>query len=225
MKLTNKQVDSLIKDGFVKLPELKLTDDQVDFLSSFKFGKTYTEGSELNKEYLKTFDFNSLKDQLRHVALDRLNLRVEINDIYTVSRYLKSYDNLESYRGHFDSHVFTIVTPVLMPSAKSSESGQLIVFPKIRKEPKNELHNIFGKIWYKLFYNGRVGFEKLMKTKNFTQFNFNDNIPVLFLGRQCYHGNRAFDKAPNGERLTILTHLFDPNSKGIGSLLRKIRKR
>ena len=48
---------------------------------------------------------------------------------------------------------------------------------------------------------------------------------IIFLGRQCFHGNRSFAKAPSGERITILTHFFDPNKKGIGSILRKIRNR
>lgn len=225
MKLTNNQIDSLISNGFIALPELKLIDDQIKHLSSLKLNKTYTEGSELNQEYLKTFDFKSLQTQLAEIALNRLDLKVDTSDIYTVSRYLKSYDNLESYRGHFDSHIFTLVTPVIIPKTYSPESGQLIVFPKIRKEPRNEVSNILGKTRYKLFYNRKNGFDKLMKTKNYIEFDFKDNIPVLFLGRQCFHGNRSFDKAPKGERLTILTHFFDPNSKGVGALLRKIRNR
>lgn len=225
MKLTNNQINSLISDGFIALPELKLIDDQIKYLSSLKLNKTYTAGSELNQEYLKTFDFKSLKTQLAEIAMNRLDLRIDTSDIYTVSRYLKSYDNLESYRGHFDSHIFTLVTPVIIPETYSAESGQLVVFPKIRKEPRNEISNILGKIKYKLFYNRKSGFDKLMKTKNYLEFDFKDNIPVLFLGRQCFHGNRSFDKAPRGERLTILTHFFDPNSKGIGAFLRKIRNR
>lgn len=225
MLLNNKQVEDLINNGYVELPELKLTDAQVHHLSSLKLNKTYTEGSELNQEYLKTFDFNSLKSQLNLIAMNRLNLRVDLNDVYTVSRYLKSYDNLESYRGHFDSHVFTLVTPVVMPKAKSQESGQLIVFPKIRIEPKNEILNILGKLRFKLLYIGRDGFERLMKNKKYIELDFKEKVPVLFLGRQCFHGNRSFDQAPDGERLTILTHLFDPNSNGIGAILRKIRNR
>lgn len=225
MKLTNNQIDSLISDGFIALPEFKLMDDQIKHLSSLKLNKMYTEGSELNQEYLKTFDFKSFKTQLAEIAINRLDLRVNTSDFYTVTRCLKSYDNLESYRGHFDSHIFTLVTPVIIPETYSMESGQLIVFPKIRKEPRYEVSNILGKIRYKLFYNHKSGFDKLMKTKNYKEFDFKDNIPVLFLGRQCFHGNRSFDKATQGERLTILTHLFDPNSKGIGAILRKIRKR
>ena len=165
MLLNNKQIENLIKNGYIELPELKLTDGQVHHLSSLRLNKTYTEGSELNQEYLKTFDFDSLKSQLKEIALNRLNLRVDLNDVYTVSRYLKSYDNLESYRGHFDSHVFTIVSPVVMPEAKSQESGQLIVFPKIRNEPTNEIKNILGKLKYKILYSGRGGFVKLMKSR------------------------------------------------------------
>ncbi len=147
------------------------------------------------------------------------------DDIYTISRIVYSFDNLESYRGHFDSHIFTLVTPVVIPNANDRESGQLIVFPKIRKEPSNELSNILGKLKFKLLYANKKGFKNLMKKNTYEEFDFTNLNPVLFLGRQSFHGNRSFAKAPDGIRVTLLTHFFDPNSKGIGNLLRKLRNR
>ena len=64
-----------------------------------------------------------------------------------------------------------------------------------------------------------------METKNYEEFNFNNLNPILFLGRQSFHGNRSFAKVPDGIRITLLTHFFDPSSGGIGALLRKIRNR
>ena len=64
-----------------------------------------------------------------------------------------------------------------------------------------------------------------MNTENFVEFDFVNLKPVLFLGRQCFHGNRSFAKAPDGIRVTLLTHFFDPSSNGIGSILRKLRSR
>jgi len=64
-----------------------------------------------------------------------------------------------------------------------------------------------------------------MNKNNYKEFDFTNLKPVLFLGRQSFHGNRSFAKAPDGIRVTLLTHFFDPNSKGIGSFLRKLRNR
>ena len=58
-----------------------------------------------------------------------------------------------------------------MPDSKSTESGQLIVFPKIRKEPTSELSNILGKLKYFSCINEK-GFKNLLKTKKFVEFDF-----------------------------------------------------
>lgn len=225
MKLTNEQTSSLLNEGYVELPQISA--EKVEFKMSLakNYNKTYSENTKLNRSFLESFNFKELKSQLSEIAASKFNINVDKEDVYTVTRLLKSYDNLESYRGHFDSHLFTIVTPLSIPKSNSSESGQLIVFPKVRKEPKNELSNIYGKVKFKFLYDNKKGFEKLMNIKSHKEFSFNNLTPILFLGRQCFHGNRAFDKAPNGTRLTLLTHLFDPNKNGIGAFLRKIRNR
>ena len=125
----------------------------------------------------------------------------------------------------FDSHLFTLVTPVVIPKANDSESGQLILFPKIRKEPKLEILNILGKLRYKIFYGNKKGFDNLISKNKHVELDFTNLNPVLFLGRQSFHGNRSFAKLPDGIRITLLTHFFDPNSKGIGNILRKLRNR
>ncbi|MDC1371423.1 hypothetical protein N8298_01470 [Flavobacteriaceae bacterium] len=223
MLLNDKQVQDLFTKGFAYLPQLKFEFENLD---SYKFhNKTYNQNSPLAIDYLKKFDFKKLKIQLKNLAESKLNIEVDENDIYSIARFLKSYDNLESYLGHFDSHLFTIVTPVVIPNANSTESGQLIVFPKIRKNPKNEFSNFYTKLKYKILYGNKKGFNFLMKHNEYVEFDFKKNTPIIFLGRECYHGNRSFEKAPDGQRITILTHLFDPNKYGIGNLLRKIRNR
>jgi len=223
MKLTNKQINDLLNNGYAILPQLVFGDINCN---KEKIGDNiYNENSKVSQDFLNSFNFDELKVQLAKVATESINIKVEKNDTYSITRILKSYDNLESYRGHFDSHVFSIVTPVKIPKTNSQESGQLIVFPKIRKNPKNEFINFYEKLKYKLLFGKVKGYKQLMKKNNFVEFDFKDMNSVIFLGRQCFHGNRSFAKAPNGERITILTHFFDPNKKGIGSILRKIRNR
>ena len=223
MKLTNQQIDDLLTKEYAILPQLVFED--VDF-NNVKIGDyTYNENSKLSQDFLNSFNFIELKVQSAELANELYNIKVEQNDTYSITRYLKSYDNLESYRGHFDSHVFSIVTPVKIPETNSFESGQLIVFPNIRNNPKNELINFYEKFKYKVFYGRVKGYQKLMAKKVFVEFDFKDRNSIIFLGRQCFHGNRSFAEAPKGERITILTHFFDPNKTGIGSILRKLRNR
>ena len=73
-------------------------------------------------------------------------------------------DTSEGYRGHFDSHLFTLVTPINIPEyEETNDIGQLHFFPKTRRTPRNEIQNIYGKIAYKI--NSKNGFEKLAKHK------------------------------------------------------------
>jgi hypothetical protein len=223
MKLTDEQKNDLLKKGYANLPQLNF--NLTDYTDVQIGGNTYNEDSVISKEFLSSFNFEDLKVDLARLAEKSLDTKVDKDDTYSITRQLKSYDNLESYRGHFDSHVFTIVTPVKIPETNSPESGQLIVFPKIRNNPLNELINFYQKVKYKILYGKAKGYKKLMGRAKFVEFDFKDNNSIIFLGRQCFHGNRSFSEAPDGERITILTHFFDPNKRGIGALLRKIRNR
>ena len=221
------QENELFKNGFVELPQITYDDSLDNFKNLTKdLDKTYNSDTAFHKKYLEKHNIKTdLRDKLVELSNKHLGIDPQRDDIYTISRIVYSFDNLESYRGHFDSHIFTLVTPVLIPKANDPESGQLIVFPKIRKEPSNELSNILGKTKFKILYASEKGFKKLMSKNKYTEFDFSNLNPVLFLGRQSFHGNRSFAKAPEGIRVTLLTHFFDPNFNGIGSLLRKLRNR
>jgi hypothetical protein len=225
--ISSQQEKKLFEDGFIELPQLQFKGELGDYDNLVKeSNKTYTSDTDFHNNYLKKHKIKTeLRDDLLDLSIKHLGINPDKNDIYTISRIVYSFDNLESYRGHFDSHLFTLVTPVVIPKAKDPESGQLIVFPKIRKEPKNEFINFYGKLKYKILHANKTGFRKLMNTENFVEFDFVNLKPVLFLGRQCFHGNRSFAKAPDGIRVTLLTHFFDPSSNGIGSILRKLRSR
>ena len=146
--------------------------------------------------------------------------------MYKILRVVQSSNIKESYRMHFDSHLFTLVTPVVIPKISSSESGQLITFPNLRVEPISNIYNFVSKLFYKFFFQGKKNIIKLSKTNKTVEFDFSDNVPILFLGRSTLHGSRGFDKIPEGIRITMLTHFFDPSPKyGIGNLIRLIRNR
>jgi len=225
--ITQEQEKHLFDNGFVELPQYKFDGSLKEFENiSNNLTKTYNSNTDFHEKYIQKHNIKTiLRDKLQKLSKDYLNIDVDKNDIYTISRIVKSFDGLESYRGHFDSHLFTLVTPVLIPKANDPESGQLILFPKIRNEPKLEILNILSKLRFKLFYGSKKGFNKLISKNKHVELDFTNLNPVLFLGRQSFHGNRSFAKSPDGIRITLLTHFFDPNSNGIGSILRKLRNR
>tara|TARA_B110000003_G_scaffold263549_1_gene287344 strand:- start:1959 stop:2639 length:681 start_codon:yes stop_codon:yes gene_type:complete len=225
--ITSKQEKNLFDNGYIEIPQLAYDGPIEEFKNISKdLDKTYNSNTDFHNRYLEKHKIKTkFRDKVFDLAKNYLKISVDKDDIYTISRIVYSFDNLESYRGHFDSHLFTLVTPVIIPKANDPESGQLIVFPKIRNEPKSELSNFYGKLKFNLLYSNKKGFEKLMSKYTYKEFDFSNLNPVLFLGRQCFHGNRSFAKAPDGIRVTLLTHFFDPNSNGIGSVLRKLRNR
>ena len=226
--ITNQQESDLIENGFVPLPQIKNDSiDQVEINDLIAArDKIYTSGTDFHQKYIKKKGiYTKLKKDLRIIAKKYYKKNLEYNDTYEITRITKGSQKSESYLGHFDSHLFTLVTPILIPKNSSKESGQLIVFPKIRKEPKNELINVIDKIFYKK-YHSKDRFTQLMKSKKYKEFDFTDEVPVLFLGRVTLHGNRGFHQEMENYRITLLTHFFDPSPKyGIGNILRQIRSR
>lgn len=225
--LTDESKKFLIENGYLELPQLKinLSQTQIDEYVN-NSNKIFNSDSGLNDIYNDKFQITTkFRDELADFCSEFFNIEPDLNDIYTITRLLKSFTNSEAYRGHFDSHIFTLVTPVCMPKANSTESGQLLVFPKIRNEPKNELSNFLGKMRFYKYRNAK-DFKKLLEKKKFVEFDFKNLNPILFFGRQSFHGNRSFTKQPDGIRITLLTHFFDPSPVyGIGNLLRKLRNR
>jgi hypothetical protein len=228
LTITPKQELELISNGYTSLPQIKIesiSSDEIDYLISSR-DKTYTASTEFHKKYIeKNKIYLELKNDLKEIAKKYYKNKAKYDDTYSITRITKGSQSSESYLGHFDSHLFTLVTPVVIPEANTEEFGQLIIFPKIRKEPKNELINIFWKTFYKI-YNTKEKFTKLMEKKNYVELDFKDSNPILFLGRVSLHANRGFKEDMKTYRITLLTHFFDPSPKyGIGNMLRIFRSR
>ncbi len=223
--MTNKETELLLSQGYIKLPDLRSTEDPKEIIAAKHFG-TYSTGSDFQTKYHEMIDLDKITSQLSDIATSKFNIKVNKTDIYKILRVVNASNIKESYRMHFDSHLFTLVTPVIIPKTRTSESGQLITFPNLRVEPLGEFYNIISKLYYKFFLKGKKNVEKLSKQHKSVEFDFSDNVPILFLGRATLHGNRGFDEIPEGIRITMLTHFFDPSPKyGIGNLIRLIRNR
>ena len=223
--MTKDEINLLFNQGYVKLPSLISKADPEQILSE-KFVGTYSTNSLFQKEYHSAINLNEIIEQLQDAVKLNYNLSVDRSNLYNILRVVDSKNIKESYRMHFDSHLFTLVTPVLIPQTNSKESGQLVIFPKLRKELFGSVYNVFSKIYYKLTIKDKKSVENLEIKKGSVSFDFTDNIPILFMGRETLHGNRGFSQLPEGIRVTMLTHFFDPSSKyGLGNLVRIIRNR
>ena len=223
-------LEKLANVGAVKLPSVKdaswrarTYDECLQELGE----KSYGENLNANFEFLRKSEIISdLLPKLVEFAKEQLNVNVSGSDVYNVCRLVRPGDASEGYRGHFDSHLFTLVTPINIPNFSSVRNGgQLHYFPMARKQPKNELQNVFGKAAYKR-HNSEAGFEKLASQKVRQIDNFQDYCPLLFMGNTTFHGNSPVQADSSENRMTILTHFFDPSPKyGVGAIMRKIRRR
>ena len=189
--------------------------------------KTFKSNLNTHKKILNLMKFNEIiLPSLSKIAKQKLNFNEKNNNDYHIARLIKPGQNSESYRGHFDSHIFTLVLPILIPNDKNiDDRGQLICFPNFRSHPKNELINILQKMYYKKYFNKR-SIEILSNKKKCVEFDFEDYEPVVFFGTRTFHLNQNVDKRNQFRRLTFLSHYFDTSSKfGIGNIMRILRKR
>ncbi|URQ65066.1 hypothetical protein M9B39_04145 [SAR86 cluster bacterium] len=225
MYLNKSRRENLVKEGYCFVPELKFNLAAKEAIESKK--KIYSENSNLHEKYLVSFNFDGFLNELEDIAIELgyKKENVKKNDVYRILRVCDQTHESEAYRGHFDSHIFTLVTPVNIPDTGKEDSGQLIIFPKVRKEPIQEFSNIIGKARFKLF-NSKNGIKKLSEKQKPIVLDFSNNVPLLFLGRVTYHCNRPFKMKNNEKRVTMLTHFFDPSpSFGLGKVLRLLRNR
>jgi hypothetical protein len=223
------RLNELLANGFVKLPSLKGLD-----LDSFSknisremHGSTFFELCDNHKLFLEMLEIDAyLTPRLYDIAKDFYNFKGKITDQYHIARKVIPGNVKEMYRAHFDSHLFTLVLPIQIPSTEDDAScGELIYFPNSRKHPKNEIQNIYGKAYNKR-YASKEGLNTFsVKHQKYTE-DFSDLEPLLFLGNTTLHTNKQVNENCDNYRLTLLAHFFDPSPKyGIGSFLRFIRSR
>ena len=160
------------------------------------------------------------------IARDLLGFKGDISNQYHVARRVELGNSKQMYRAHFDSHLFTMVLPIVIPSTMNGGSvGDLIYFPDARKPPRSEISNFFGKVSFKRFAN-KTGMERLALRQELRVDDFQDYCPLLFIGNTTLHTNSQVSEICSSYRLALLAHFFDPSPKyGVGSFLRLIRNR
>jgi hypothetical protein len=223
-------LQSLLRDGYCFLPPIKgaFPLDNIFMQCELEIGnRTYAENLVAHQNFVLESGISSiLSPALLLLARDSYGYRGSEDNQYHVSRLVRPGDISEGYRGHFDSHLFTLVMPIKIPAReKVDKAGDLLFYPTARCEPRNEISNFAGKLNFKR-YASKAGFHRLAQICQQKTASFEDSRPLLFLGRQTFHGNMPLEASFNSGRLTLLTHFFDPSPPwGIGAILRKIRTR
>ncbi len=224
----SEKLSRLLIDGYCFLPELMcLKANEYNKALTENIKKSYEANNSLHLRYLEDYRIHEeMMPALADLANKHITKRKCLNDVYNVTRIINNNDSKEAYRAHFDSHLFTLVTPINIPhDPQSIHNGELILFNKIRREPANEFENIFGKLKFKK-YCGKDGARNLQKNSAYQILNLVDRIPVLFLGRQCLHYNLPLAASCKEPRVTFLTHFFDVSSAvSIGNINRLLRRR
>ena len=129
--MINQEIKELNEKGWVRLSDFKLDiklkerllrENDVD-------QKVYKENSNLSLDYLKATKLDRyLINLLKEFLPESYN---SINpDFYNVCRVVSSSDDKEAFRAHFDSHTFTVVSPIQIPLFEENQlmKGQLILF-------------------------------------------------------------------------------------------------
>tara|TARA_B100001059_G_C17787449_1_gene558008 strand:- start:410 stop:1078 length:669 start_codon:yes stop_codon:yes gene_type:complete len=140
-------------------------------------------------------------------------------NMINVARVVKK-SSPEKYRTHFDSHLYTLVVPLMVSDDGTDLRGQLYLAPNLRKQPVNDLINVLQKT-LAFRWRGEKGFLKLKSLDKIRVFDLKKGQAILFNGSRSLHGN--LENASNATRITLITHMSDPFPHGIGSWVRKIR--
>ena len=147
---------SLFEKGYVYFPSITdcewRQDVYADCMKQIKT-KSYAENLPANLNFLEQTGISRiLAPALQERAKQYFSISCAVDDLYNVCRLVRPGDTSEGYRGHFDSHLFTLVTPINIPEYQETDDiGQLHFFPNTRKMPKYEIQNIAGKIAYKRY--------------------------------------------------------------------------
>lgn len=140
-------------------------------------------------------------------------------NLINVVRVVKAKSS-EKYRTHYDSHLYTLVIPLMIPKEETHMRGQLYLAPNDRKQPKIDFVNVIQKLMAFRF-RGENGFKKLRDRGNLEVLDLRLGQAIIFNGSRSLHGNLA--NLSSATRITLITHMVDPFPTGFGFWLRKLR--
>lgn len=183
--------------------------------------KTFSDGFYVdNEEHRQIFENTpELQNIVSHFKARASEQKISWNQIL-VCRVVEG-GSKEKYRTHLDSHIYTMVVPLLMPKGHEKNRGQLFIVPNYRPQPRSEISNFVGKTMAGKF-RGEGNFARVKSLDGYQEIDLKFGQVLIFNGMRCLHGNLANDGQE--KRITLLSHFADPFPIGVGSMLRFIRK-
>ena len=179
--------------------KLRENNNKYFFLADQKLNNTVINGHEFISKFEKLFQKLSLNLNLKNFNNQK---------IYKVLRVITGNKNeKESYRYHFDAHLFTVLVPIIIPKRENSNNGNLIIFPNIRKVIDSLYLNIIQKIIYQnRFTKFLLKNNYIFKNKSILLKLIPGNV-YIFYGYRTLHGNQSIDS--RDVRATLLMHFYD----------------
>ena len=173
-----------------------------------------------NKKQIELFSNSTTLSSVVKSSQDYIStLNYNQNSIH-VSRVVEG-GSKEKYRTHFDSHILTLVVPILMPNDGPKLRGQLYLVPNLRKTPQNDVHNLITKL-FAFRFRGEKNFTRVKALPGFQMFDLQVGQAILFNGNRSLHGN--IENLSKKKRITFIYHMTDPFPRGVGYWVRKIRR-
>jgi hypothetical protein len=215
--------------GYVKLPSISALSlsEMSNLITNEMGGRTFSDQSQGHALLLSQLGVERyLVPKLFDMAQKIFGYSGALSDQYHIARRVDPGNSAEMFRAHFDSHLFTLVLPLRIPkSTEGNGAGELIFCPNARRQPRSEIANIVGKVYHKRFAS-RAGMEAYREKHHTMTEGFLDYAPLLFIGNTTLHTNREVALDCSSDRLTLLSHFFDPSPRyGVGSLFRWLRNR
>ena len=87
--MTNNDIELLLSQGYVKLPDLRSTEDPSEIIAA-KHYATYSSSSEFQNKYHETIGLDKITNQLSEIAISNFNIKVDKTDVYKIIRVVQS---------------------------------------------------------------------------------------------------------------------------------------
>ena len=133
-KNIDSKLENLMQYGMVKLPSLEMLD--LNIISkdiSLEMGnQTFKELGRSHEKFLTMLGINEyLSPKLLNLAKKFFDYKGDLKNQYHIARKVTPGNSREMFRAHFDSHLFTMVIPIKIPTIYDDEKiGELIYFQK-----------------------------------------------------------------------------------------------
>ena len=164
-----------------------------------------TSNHSKNSAYTFHASKSEFINQLKIITKDIPEIYNSLNDqTYVVTRQVTPEDAKFAYTSHFDNYESTTLVPIIVPTSKMS--GDIVVWEKARKKPRNRYLHFLSKLLFQNKFSMNLLKRLYLKNSRFQRFKKHHIAPgdfLMFDGFVDLHFNLPVD---SGLRLSLLIH-------------------